>query len=37
MKCGIGKCGHCQINGLNACVEGPVFKYHDIQTHPEAI
>lgn len=37
MKCGIGKCGHCQINGLNACIEGPVFKYHDIQTHPEAI
>ncbi|MBC8555127.1 MAG: FAD/NAD(P)-binding protein, partial [Candidatus Brocadiales bacterium] len=23
MKCGIGKCGHCQINGVYVCLEGP--------------
>lgn len=26
IKCGIGICGHCAINGLRVCVEGPVFK-----------
>ena len=25
MKCGIGKCGHCQINNVYACQSGPVF------------
>ena len=25
MKCGIGKCGHCQINDKYVCVDGPVF------------
>jgi NAD(P)H-flavin reductase len=37
MKCGVGKCGHCQINGLYACQSGPVFRYADIQTVKEAI
>jgi NAD(P)H-flavin reductase len=37
MKCGVGKCGHCQINGLYACQDGPVFKYSDIQEVREAI
>lgn len=37
MKCGLGKCGHCQINHLNACVDGPVFRYTDIAALPEAI
>jgi NAD(P)H-flavin reductase len=37
MKCGLGKCGHCQINGINACVEGPVFLYNDIAALKEAI
>ena len=27
MKCGVGKCGHCQINGTYVCQEGPVFRY----------
>ena len=26
IKCGIGICGHCAINGLRVCVEGPVFR-----------
>lgn len=37
MKCGVGKCGHCQINGLYTCMDGPVFKYSDVANVPEAI
>jgi hypothetical protein len=37
MKCGIGKCGHCQINGISACVSGPVFRYTDIEPLKEAL
>ena len=29
MKCGVGKCGHCQINELYVCQDGPVFRYSD--------
>jgi len=36
MKCGVGKCGHCQINGVYVCKEGPVFNYDDIKDLPEA-
>ncbi len=36
MKCGVGKCGHCQINGVYCCKEGPVFNYADIMKLPEA-
>ncbi len=31
MKCGVGKCGHCQINNVYACQSGPVFAYSDIK------
>jgi len=31
MKCGVGKCGHCQINGVYVCQEGPVFTYAQIK------
>ena len=27
MKCGVGKCGHCQINSTYVCQEGPAFRY----------
>ncbi len=37
MKCGVGKCGHCQINGVYVCQEGPVFTYADIRELEEAI
>ena len=37
MKCGVGKCGHCQIDDLYACQEGPVFNYDDIRKVKEAI
>jgi NAD(P)H-flavin reductase len=29
MKCGLGKCGHCVIDFVYTCVEGPVFTYWD--------
>jgi len=37
MRCAVGKCGHCQINGIYACQEGPVFNYADIAHVKEAI
>lgn len=37
MKCGVGKCGHCQINGLYACQDGPVFKFSEISEVREAL
>jgi NAD(P)H-flavin reductase/formate hydrogenlyase subunit 6/NADH:ubiquinone oxidoreductase subunit I len=36
MKCGVGKCGHCQINGIYVCKEGPVFNYGQLKDLPEA-
>jgi sulfhydrogenase subunit gamma (sulfur reductase) len=37
MKCGVGKCGHCQINELYCCQDGPVFRYSDIKGLEEAL
>jgi len=37
MKCGVGKCGHCQINNLYCCQSGPVFTYDQIKNVPEAL
>jgi NAD(P)H-flavin reductase len=37
MKCGVGKCGHCQINDKYVCMDGPVFKFSDIEGLEEAI
>lgn len=37
MKCGVGKCGHCQINNLYTCQDGPVFTYAQIKNVPEAL
>ena len=36
MKCGVGKCGHCQINGVYVCQKGPVFSYAEIAALEEA-
>jgi len=30
MKCGVGKCGHCAIDYIYTCLEGPVFTYWDV-------
>ncbi len=27
MKCGIGKCGKCNVGGIYVCKDGPVFSY----------
>jgi sulfite reductase subunit B len=37
MKCGIGKCGHCQIRGTYVCREGPVFTYEQVKRLREGI
>lgn len=37
MKCGVGKCGHCQINDVYACQSGPVFPYAEITNLEEAL
>ena len=37
MKCGVGKCGHCQINHIYVCQDGPVFRYTDIFDLEEAL
>ncbi len=37
MKCGVGKCGHCQINHCYVCQEGPVFHYPVTKQLQEAI
>jgi sulfhydrogenase subunit gamma (sulfur reductase) len=37
MKCGIGKCGHCAIEYLYTCMDGPVFTYWDVLHMKELI
>lgn len=31
MKCGLGKCGHCQIRDVYVCQCGPVFTYEQMK------
>lgn len=35
--CGIGKCGHCQLNDLYVCQDGPVFRLARLLDRIEAI
>lgn len=35
MKCGLGKCGRCNIGSVYVCKDGPVFTYKQILTLPE--
>ncbi|WXG44175.1 MAG: FAD/NAD(P)-binding protein [Promethearchaeati archaeon SRVP18_Atabeyarchaeia-1] len=37
MKCGIGKCGHCAVDELYVCRDGPVFTYWDVMHSRELI
>ncbi len=37
MKCGVGKCGHCQINNIYVCQEGPVFSLAQLRNLREAV
>ncbi|MDP3845582.1 MAG: FAD/NAD(P)-binding protein [Pseudomonas sp.] len=31
MHCGVGLCGHCYIGASYACVDGPVYRYDQLQ------
>ena len=31
MRCGVGKCGHCSIEHLYCCQDGPVFRLDEIE------
>jgi len=35
MKCGIGKCGRCNIGDKFVCVDGPVFSLKQLNENPE--
>ena len=35
MKCGLGKCGRCNIGPHYVCKDGPVFTYQQLQNMPE--
>ena len=34
MKCGIGKCGRCNIGSKYVCIDGPVFSFEELQGLP---
>ncbi len=36
MKCGLGKCGRCNVGDQYVCQDGPVFRYDQIQHFLEA-
>jgi len=36
MKCGMGKCGRCQIQNIYTCQDGPVFRYSAVKHMSEA-
>ena len=35
MKCGIGKCGRCNIGSKYVCKDGPVFRFDEIDELPD--
>ena len=35
MKCGIGKCGRCNIGDKYVCQDGPVFTFEELQNMPK--
>jgi sulfite reductase subunit B len=37
MKCGVGKCAHCQIGHKLTCMDGPVFSIFEVEQLQEAI
>lgn len=37
MKCGVGKCGHCQINHIYACLDGPSLSFTEVKDLEEAL
>jgi sulfhydrogenase subunit gamma (sulfur reductase) len=37
MKCGVGKCGRCQIGNRYCCQDGAVFSYKELKENIEAL
>ena len=35
MKCGIGKCGRCNIGSKYVCKDGPVFRFDELEVLPD--
>ncbi len=35
MKCGVGKCGRCNVGNQYVCKDGPVFRCSDLQLLPQ--
>ena len=35
MKCGVGKCGRCNVGNRYVCKDGPVFRCSDLQNLPQ--
>ncbi len=36
MKCGIGKCGRCNLGGVFVCTDGPVFCFAGVEKFLES-
>jgi NAD(P)H-flavin reductase len=36
MKCGIGKCGRCNMGGVFICTDGPVFRFAEVEQFLES-
>jgi len=34
MKCGVGKCGRCNVGKMYVCKDGPVFSRVDLEMLP---
>lgn len=37
MKCGIGKCGRCNVGSRYICLDGPVFTLEELRTFPGSV
>ncbi len=37
MKCGIGKCGRCNVGAKYVCVDGPVFTFAELEKLPAGV
>ena len=35
MKCGIGKCGRCNVGSKYICKDGPVFRFDELDELPD--
>jgi NAD(P)H-flavin reductase len=35
IKCGVGKCGRCNVGRLHVCEQGPIFSYEQLRELPD--